>query len=710
MIVAVVVVLAVIGFALWPVWSRISNSSNSSDSPIYYTVRPGPTQKVVTYPPPTGPVVINTTAGCDTRRFQCRRKEGGCIPIGWKCDGVNDCGDNSDEEGCPCNPATEIVCLTSDLGCVKKSKVCDGRYDCPFDSRIGKFGNYYDETFCDLFCLYNFKCATGQCIPYEGVCDGFPHCYDGSDEKNCPCTKLQTKCGDGSCININQWCDGQPDCKGGSDEREGCKNVCPSGAFKCATGGQCYNLDVRCDKIKDCLDGSDEKDCNVCTSNEFKCNDGKCIDKKWVCDGTRDCNNGEDETQSSCTRCTTDRFQCVSGVTTCVSDTQRCDGVEDCADGSDESNCVSNGALSGANPGDETRPVTLTFKGQTNCVICSEKWNTVWSDMVCKQMGYDGQLATRDDLSVPYNSTVLFSDPSSYSPTKNFLSLLSTNGTCTGKAVGVKCNPRDCGVRAVPSNQTGPYIINGEEAARGAWPWQVYLQTTTSKTVSGCGGSIINNRWILTAAHCVDDALSPSHVSVEAGTLRVRMGDSESKMVTVDKVIVHPSYTQDDYRDVVINDVALLRLRQPLTFSETIRPVCPATPNVQLNKFKVCVATGWGLTRSDAVDTPISLRQGKMKLMTTSECRQAFTSLIGTTWRAADSDFEKFICAGNNPASRGTDICQGDSGGPLVCQDQQNVWTLVGVSSFVFKECQLSVFARVSNYNSWINTQISLYP
>jgi len=92
-------------------------------------------------------------------------------------------------------------------------------------------------------------------------------------------------------------------------------------------------------------------------------------------------------------------------------------------------------------------------------------------------------------------------------------------------------------------------------------------------------------------------------VSVRAGSLFFfGTADPDAQIYTVDLVIVNPSYTgvASNTRNVILNDVTLLRLSKPVIFTDTIRPICLPAPNVNLAQYKVCVATGFGHTRSDA--------------------------------------------------------------------------------------------------------------
>lgn len=130
---------------------------------------------------------------------------------------------------------------------------------------------------------------------------------------------MQFKCKNGDCIPSERLCDGRADCRDKSDETEfECRRPeirCHRKAFRCSYGA-CVDGDAVCNGVRDCLDGSDEllpqcsnnSSSNVvetsnfsnCTDEEFKCNDGQCINYLLICDGKADCRDRSDETIENC--------------------------------------------------------------------------------------------------------------------------------------------------------------------------------------------------------------------------------------------------------------------------------------------------------------------------------------------------------------------------------------------------------------------------
>uniref|UniRef100_A0A8D0BEN1 Low-density lipoprotein receptor-related protein 4 n=1 Tax=Salvator merianae TaxID=96440 RepID=A0A8D0BEN1_SALMN len=283
---------------------------------------------------------------CGRNHFTCAVSAFGectCIPAQWQCDGDNDCGDHSDEDGCMLPTCSPLDFHCDNGKCIRRSWVCDGDNDCEDDS---------DEQDCPpRECEEDeFSCQNGYCIRSLWHCDGDNDCGDNSDEQ-CDmrkCSDKEFRCSDGSCIAEHWFCDGDSDCKDGSDE-ENCPSDIPAATcsleeFQCAYG-RCI-LDIyHCDGDDDCGDWSDESDCSShqpCRSGEFMCNNGLCINGGWRCDGDFDCDDQSDEKNCTTSMCTTDQFRCKSGR--CVHLSWRCDGEQDCSDNSDEENCEDTGS------------------------------------------------------------------------------------------------------------------------------------------------------------------------------------------------------------------------------------------------------------------------------------------------------------------------------------------------------------------------------
>jgi hypothetical protein len=167
----------------------------------------------------------------DEGEFTCSNGE--TVPNSWVCDGDNDCGDESDEQGC-----VEFMCADGSDS-IPEARRCNGNNDCVDGS---------DEVDCPNF----FACADGEgSIPESWLCNGYSDCGDGSDELDCPGLFA---CADGEGSVPEAWqCDGDLDCADGSDEAG-----CPT--YTCANGQQVF-AGARCNFFEECEDGSDEAGC-----------------------------------------------------------------------------------------------------------------------------------------------------------------------------------------------------------------------------------------------------------------------------------------------------------------------------------------------------------------------------------------------------------------------------------------------------------------
>ncbi|XP_072374467.1 chymotrypsinogen 2-like [Scyliorhinus torazame] len=244
-----------------------------------------------------------------------------------------------------------------------------------------------------------------------------------------------------------------------------------------------------------------------------------------------------------------------------------------------------------------------------------------------------------------------------------------------------------CGSPAISPVVTGyARIVNGEEAVPGSWPWQVSLQSDSGWHF--CGGSLINDNWVVTAAHC--GVSTADFVIVGAHDKSSKMELSQKSM-SIAKVITHPKWSS-----FTINyDVSVVKLASPVQFSRQVTPVCLAATADNYSAGMMCVTTGWGRTRAYPPQRPNNLQQAALPLLTNAECKQYWGNKIT----------DIMICAGASGASS----CMGDSGGPLVCQ-KNNAWNLVGIVSWGSGSCSTSrpgVYARVTELRGWIDETIA---
>ncbi|KAJ7317886.1 hypothetical protein JRQ81_004048 [Phrynocephalus forsythii] len=202
--------------------------------------------------------------------------------------------------------------------------------------------------------------------------------------------------------------------------------------------------------------------------------------------------------------------------------------------------------------------------------------------------------------------------------------------------------------------EEGSRIIGGRDAQLGAWPWQVSLQVFISHRGYHhiCGGSLINNNSVLTAAHCVRNFRDPDIWRAVIGLHHLYRDQSYTVKYHIKTIMVHSGYESGIYD----NDIALFKLIKFVKYNDFIQPVCLPKTSLDFTDEIPCFISGWGHT-SENGKSKLILQEGQVDIIPLKVCNRY-------DWYAGTISWN-MICAGF--ASGRVDSCQGDSGGPLVC-------------------------------------------
>ncbi|XP_003701884.2 proclotting enzyme [Megachile rotundata] len=257
--------------------------------------------------------------------------------------------------------------------------------------------------------------------------------------------------------------------------------------------------------------------------------------------------------------------------------------------------------------------------------------------------------------------------------------------TTSEKPSGTISDASQCGAKNGIQDQER--IVGGQNADPGEWPWIAALFNAGRQF---CGGSLIDDKHILTAAHCVANMNS-----WDVARLTVRLGDYNIKTNTeirhierrVKRVVRHRGFNAR----TLYNDIALLTLNEPVPFTDQIRPICLPSGS-QLYSGKVATVIGWGSLRESGPQ-PAILQEVSIPIWPNSECKVKYGAA------APGGIVDSFLCAGR----AAKDSCSGDSGGPLMVNDGR--WTQVGIVSWGIgcgKGQYPGVYTRVTHFLPWI--------
>ncbi|XP_016297190.1 coagulation factor X [Sinocyclocheilus anshuiensis] len=240
------------------------------------------------------------------------------------------------------------------------------------------------------------------------------------------------------------------------------------------------------------------------------------------------------------------------------------------------------------------------------------------------------------------------------------------------------------------SSEGDTRIVNGMNCLPGDCPWQALL--INEDNIGFCGGTILNEYFVLSAAHCMNQSLSTRVVVGEFDTL---VNESQEVTHDVDKILIHKNYMADTYH----NDIALIKLSKPIKFTKFIIPAClPEREFAEriLMRREDGMVSGFGRVREGGLQSTI-LQKLTVPYIDRAKCIESSKFKISS----------RMFCAGYDQEEK--DACQGDSGGPHVTR-YKNTWFVTGVVSWgegCAQKGKYGVYTQVSKYIMWIHNAMS---
>lgn len=229
-------------------------------------------------------------------------------------------------------------------------------------------------------------------------------------------------------------------------------------------------------------------------------------------------------------------------------------------------------------------------------------------------------------------------------------------------------------------------IINGELAVEGQFPHMVQLSIQRVNSTKYCGGSLLDSRWVLTAAHCIKDMVT---AKAYLGSVFLRTMLVKTKIVDAS---LHPLY-----KNVNAHDIALVKLEKPVHFGDRIQPINLPPRSQDPNEFdekSLLLVPGFGETKNGS-QSNLYLRFVNMRAITNEQCSFEWGWSIKKT----------FMCA-NGVNSVNHTTCNGDSGNGLIAEEDEGKATILGIVSYGNQGCvgKPKVFTRVASYLEFIHS------
>ncbi|XP_076343503.1 clotting factor B-like isoform X2 [Tachypleus tridentatus] len=215
-----------------------------------------------------------------------------------------------------------------------------------------------------------------------------------------------------------------------------------------------------------------------------------------------------------------------------------------------------------------------------------------------------------------------------------------------------------------------------------------------------CGGFLIDERHVVSAAHCF------AGIRKRVSQYKIRLGQinaKEGRLHSVETIKVHEGFRPRGY----YNDIALLRLKNSVTFTDAVTPVCLPSPTLARQNLTGILTTllGYGDLFYGGPTADVLQEVKDIPIVSTEVCNKVYSHFPRSPFNRGVT--KEFICAGLPEG--GKDACQGDSGGPLMIQEDDERWVVVGIVSFGYRCADPNypgIYTRVSYFMDWLEKSI----
>jgi len=251
------------------------------------------------------------------------------------------------------------------------------------------------------------------------------------------------------------------------------------------------------------------------------------------------------------------------------------------------------------------------------------------------------------------------------------------------------------------------YVFGGQKAEEGQFPFMaslVWSSRRTRKVQSFCGGVLITNRHVLTAAHCFNSVskkdLESEAVDVRIGLANLLQLEKPGNSAKIANVKIHENFRKHGVG--VRDDIAILTLDRDVHEGTVCLP-----DEYRSFRNQTAVVAGWGRTNKGASgESVLDLMFAELEEVEVHECQRKYDSFLRNNRKKARLT-RKQLCAGNDQA----DACAGDSGGPLLHLNSGGRWMVAGIVSFGPSSCAgrvPGVYTKVASYLAWIKENTGL--